>query len=295
MIIFKEEFKGYERINKGHSCYRAEDAKYCLLHPNLILSVNDLQTAEIVEFDNCDDRIRESFCPGVANNCTSKHPGYDCLCNKGFKAIETFYKPGTKYQYCEDIDECLDVNICGSNSNCINTVGNFTCSCIDGFVRNKNKNKFECEDIDECLDANICGSNSNCINTVGNFTCSCIDGFVRNKNKNEFECEVSGERKTRYVLSIVGYVLGTVLLLSLLFIIILAIRLRKQSKISQRSNESLENLDGRSVNQGSSHEILFQERTHHETNPVSIPRVNRYRKQLRNPSVRPIEHYEDYP
>ncbi|XP_023224350.1 latent-transforming growth factor beta-binding protein 1-like isoform X2 [Centruroides sculpturatus] len=250
-MIFKEEFKGYERINKGDSCYPAENANYCLLHPNLILSINDLQTAEIVEFDNCDDRIRESFCPGVANNCTSKHPGYDCLCNKGFKAIETFYKPGTKYQYCEDIDECLD--------------------------------------------ANICGSNSNCINTVGNFTCSCIDGFVRNKNKNEFECEVSGERKTRYVLSIVGYVLGTVLLLSLLFIIILAIRLRKQSKISQRSNESLENLDGRSVNQGSSHEILFQERTHHETNPVSIPRVNRYRKQLRNPSVRPIEHYEDYP
>ncbi|XP_067143654.1 latent-transforming growth factor beta-binding protein 1-like [Centruroides vittatus] len=256
ILIFNEEFKDYVRINKGHACSPVTDTNYCVLHPNLILSLNDLKTAEIVEFDNCDDRIRESFCPRVANNCTSKHPGYDCFCNKGFKAMKTFYKHNIEYEYCEDIDECLD--------------------------------------------ANICGSNSNCINTFGNFTCSCRDGFVRSKNKNVFECEVSGERKIRHVLSIVGSVLGTFLLLSLLLIIILAIRLRKKSKISQRSNESLLNFNGRPVylNQGSSHDILFQERTHHETNlnnPVSFPRVNPYRKQPRHPSVRPIEHYEDYP
>ena len=39
---------------------------------------------------------------------------------------------------CIDVDECTDGNFpnnCGSNTNCANTVGSFTCSCVhDGYT-----------------------------------------------------------------------------------------------------------------------------------------------------------------
>jgi uncharacterized protein (TIGR03382 family) len=35
---------------------------------------------------------------------------------------------------CEDIDECEMVDICGEGGECVNTTGNYTCECDEGFV-----------------------------------------------------------------------------------------------------------------------------------------------------------------
>ena len=35
-----------------------------------------------------------------------------------------------------DIDECLKPGACGSNAICINSVGNHTCQCLEGFSGN---------------------------------------------------------------------------------------------------------------------------------------------------------------
>ena len=35
-----------------------------------------------------------------------------------------------------DIDECLKPGACGSNAICLNSVGNHTCQCLEGFSGN---------------------------------------------------------------------------------------------------------------------------------------------------------------
>ncbi|XP_023213551.1 fibrillin-1-like, partial [Centruroides sculpturatus] len=242
IIIFKEEFKDYERINKGHSCYRAENAtsNYCFLHPNLILSEDYLKTAEIVEFDNCDDRIRESFCPGVANTCISKQPGYKCSCNEGFKAIKTFYLHNTEYEFCEDIDECLDANKCGSNSNCSNTVGNFTCSCRDGYVRNKNKNEFECGDICE-LEKPCKNGKCNRLENRQQYKCQCDSGFTGLNCDEEDKTLKKGKVNT----IITGAVLGGILFIAIIIIFVLERKLRKKSKNAEGFDTQMDNYERR--------------------------------------------------
>ncbi|XP_058863912.1 adhesion G protein-coupled receptor E1-like [Acipenser ruthenus] len=87
---------------------------------------------------------------------------------------------------CADIDECnQDPLICGSNAQCTNTAGNYSCSCVTGFTPNTGAtwiyNQTLCNDIDECnQDPTICGSNAQCTNTIGNYSCSCDTGFTPN-------------------------------------------------------------------------------------------------------------------
>ena len=50
---------------------------------------------------------------------------FGCFCKEGFY--------GTGY-ICSDIDECLVLkSACSENQQCFNSVGNFQCSCKDGF------------------------------------------------------------------------------------------------------------------------------------------------------------------
>lgn len=93
-----------------------------------------------------------------------------------------------------DIDECNNTSICDVNALCINTYGNFTCSCKPQY----SGDGFSCDgqysiiyeivivsvsqlDINECDDAtmNNCDPiNGNCNNTDGGFTCSCNPGYT---------------------------------------------------------------------------------------------------------------------
>ncbi|AWP18782.1 putative EGF-like module-containing mucin-like hormone receptor-like 1 [Scophthalmus maximus] len=80
-----------------------------------------------------------------------------------------------------DIDECMSTaGICGSNSNCTNTIGAYRCTCLKGFnatnpaIPPGNSNK--CIDINECLD-NPCGDHGSCNNKQGSFECECHEGY----------------------------------------------------------------------------------------------------------------------
>ena len=66
-------------------------------------------------------------------------------------------------------------NNCDVNANCANTVGNFTCTCLNGYEGNGT----HCEDINEC-DANThnCDTNALCNNTMGGFECACAPGYI---------------------------------------------------------------------------------------------------------------------
>ena len=81
---------------------------------------------------------------------------------------------------------------------CINTEGNYSCACKDGYYRNMglcegnacydiimddHSHLIHLTDIDECtVNEDICGSNSNCSNLNPGFRCNCHPGY-RHANK----------------------------------------------------------------------------------------------------------------
>lgn len=88
----------------------------------------------------------------------------------------------------------MDIDNCDVNSNCTNTIGNFTCTCNEGYEGNG----IQCSsmrsqinllpfalllflliDIDECYteQLNSCHGNATCNDTDGSYECYCNDGF----------------------------------------------------------------------------------------------------------------------
>lgn len=86
--------------------------------------------------------------------------------------------------------ECLNLTACPSNSTCIDTGGDYYCSCDPGFALASGHRIFtdpneKCEDEDECVDSTVCPPYSKCINTPGNYTCTCKQGFVMRTKKSQ--------------------------------------------------------------------------------------------------------------
>ncbi|KAM3597623.1 uncharacterized protein V6R79_006979 [Siganus canaliculatus] len=104
-----------------------------------------------------------------------------CTCVSGYE-LPPAHLPTVDSYGCVDIDECQKTSgICGSYSNCINTVGSYLCTCLDGYNASNAAlpvgSSNQCTDIDECLD-NICGDDGSCLNNEGSFVCSCNNGFT---------------------------------------------------------------------------------------------------------------------
>ena len=76
-----------------------------------------------------------------------------------------------------DTNECaLDLDTCIENAVCTNTIGSYTCDCVDGYSGDGTS----CEDIDECDPGNpvpACDANEACTNLPGSYACSCVPGF----------------------------------------------------------------------------------------------------------------------
>eukprot|EP01084_Bolivina_argentea_P053611 98420_1 len=117
--------------------------------------------------DDCED---DSDCTVDNSVCNNNN---ECVCDAGYIESNGF---------CVDINECLNPDVCGDNSYCINTDGSYICACNAGYK------DFDlatpgiiCQDIDECaLDVdNDCAINNNavCENTEGSFVCKCLSGF----------------------------------------------------------------------------------------------------------------------
>ncbi|XP_071944593.1 uncharacterized protein [Antedon mediterranea] len=86
-------------------------------------------------------------------------------------------------KHCIDFDECTQDIPCGSNAQCTNTFGSYSCECNDGFEDEGEGQG--CEDIDECArGTDTCSDNALCTDTTGSYTCECNDGY----RGDGFEC-----------------------------------------------------------------------------------------------------------
>ena len=82
--------------------------------------------------------------------------------------------------FCDDIDECSNEDICAPNEFCENLSGAYKCSCLLGFERASENEP--CEDIDECLSENECSDLELCLNNYGSYDCPCKNGLRKDAN-----------------------------------------------------------------------------------------------------------------
>ncbi len=117
--------------------------------------------------DNFTERDNCSQCH-IHASCVETNQSVTCICLDGFTGDGLI---------CSDVDECAfqGGHNC-KNSNCVNTVGSYHCSCPSGFRLTPENG---CEDIDECRDPDLgCHPLASCTNSPGNYSCECLPGYA---------------------------------------------------------------------------------------------------------------------
>ena len=72
-----------------------------------------------------------------------------------------------------DVNECGQVNTCGSSTVCTNTPGSYHCDCFPGYQLDPTNQR--CTEINECAGDNAC--DQVCVDGVASYTCNCTAGF----------------------------------------------------------------------------------------------------------------------
>ncbi|XP_029998012.1 adhesion G protein-coupled receptor E1 [Sphaeramia orbicularis] len=140
-----------------------------------------------VDEDECDIDPGDIGPCGLNANCLNAYGSFYCQCKAGFTAGQhTVNFSAESSASCRDINECLEGgHICGPNAQCINRIGDYSCSCKKGFISstgvktflNNDNDNVTCTDINECEAGNVCGQNAVCTNTPGSYHCVCNPGF----------------------------------------------------------------------------------------------------------------------
>ncbi|XP_007516650.2 uromodulin [Erinaceus europaeus] len=129
----------------------------------LLTSVTIAAATAALEVGSCAE------CHGNAT-CLEDGTVTRCTCREGFSGDGLT---------CVDLDECAlqGAHNCSSDSNCINTPGSYTCTCLDGFRLTPG---LGCTDVDECAEPGLsdCHPLATCVNLEGNYSCECPEGYL---------------------------------------------------------------------------------------------------------------------
>uniref|UniRef100_A0A2I3TMZ4 EGF-like module receptor 1 n=1 Tax=Pan troglodytes TaxID=9598 RepID=A0A2I3TMZ4_PANTR len=122
---------------------------------------------------------------GPNSSCKNLSGRYKCSCLHGFSSpTGNDWVLGKLGNFsCTDINECLSSTVCPEHSDCVNSMGSYSCSCQVGFISRNST----CEDVDECADPRACPEHATCNNTVGNYSCFCNPGFESSSGHLSFQ------------------------------------------------------------------------------------------------------------
>ncbi|KAL4663676.1 hypothetical protein H8957_016558, partial [Semnopithecus entellus] len=132
------------------------------------------------------DECSESQPCGPNSLCKNLSGRYECSCLHGFSSpTGNNWKPGKPGNFsCTEINECLTGRVCPEHSDCVNSMGSYTCNCQVGFIsRNSISLLYE----DECANPRTCPEYAICSNTVGNYSCFCNPGFESSSGHLSFQ------------------------------------------------------------------------------------------------------------
>ncbi|XP_043113751.1 adhesion G protein-coupled receptor E5 isoform X2 [Puntigrus tetrazona] len=116
-------------------CFNTHGSYYCTCNEGF-----QSKTANFTAITGeCED-INECFMNthGCSDDkvCMNTVGSYECRCRNGYRLTRT--DAG-----CEDINECINPDVCGRNAQCNNTFGSYTCKCDQGYS-NYGNNQSEC-------------------------------------------------------------------------------------------------------------------------------------------------------
>ncbi|XP_037360147.1 adhesion G protein-coupled receptor E1 [Talpa occidentalis] len=168
------------------TCTNTLDSYYCSCKSGF-QSSNGLQRfkgpgVECKDIDECSQSPPKC---GAHAICTNLRGRYGCSCLPGFSSpTGNDWTPENSGPFtCTDDDECLNDGVCPEHSKCTNLLGNYTCSCLAGFI---SRNSI-CEDVDECAQPDTCPDNATCHNSIGSYSCTCNSGFESSSGNMNFQ------------------------------------------------------------------------------------------------------------
>ncbi|XP_059409056.1 adhesion G protein-coupled receptor E5-like isoform X2 [Carassius carassius] len=112
-------------------CFNTHGSYYCNCNEGFQAETHNFtqETGQCRDINECLEGKHE--CPGIMK-CVNNIGSYNCSCPKG-------YKPSRLDGDCEDINECSDRHICGTNAQCYNVEGSYSCVCNQGYSNYGNK------------------------------------------------------------------------------------------------------------------------------------------------------------
>lgn len=69
----------------------------------------------------------------------------------------------------------LFLDICGSNADCVDNAGSYTCTCHEGYTSTSNTGG--CINIDECT-TGVHQCQHQCVDNEGSYSCACNSGYT---------------------------------------------------------------------------------------------------------------------
>lgn len=166
----------------GLQCISTEDSPFFRCVDCLLGSLSQ-DGINCVDVDEC--RL-VAPCDSLTQ-CINLSPGFRCEpCPSGYRGQYTpsTFVPSVNNQIerfqCIDVDECRERTArCGLNSQCVNTDGAYSCTCMAGYARSNNSTN--CLAVPGmCQDGvTICDKNANCRSLGGRrFGCKCKVGYA---------------------------------------------------------------------------------------------------------------------
>ncbi|XP_022236024.1 latent-transforming growth factor beta-binding protein 1-like, partial [Limulus polyphemus] len=231
-LQFEQEEELINKIFSDEACIStSENDGYCIIPPSLVVNKTKLEETIFEPINQCS--TPRKVCPAYTS--CKKHNGtieFSCFCEEHFKKIHDYKigKGGT-VEYCNDIDECASPSVCPSFTECMNTIGSYSCPCVEGY---KPKSTDDGPKVTGCIGVcsdSPCGTNGECeATTLHNFYCKCAKGYtgIRCEERDTF---LSAAMKNT---AIVGTALGSVILLFIIGTALVIFRLKKRNRNEQR-------------------------------------------------------------